>query len=91
MPTLAAIVRRAGHCRQQLRGHFPDLCAALVAHQHRLPIPAPVQAGLQAALQEQPPPSLECVARRVGLFERAAAAALPRWPRPSRIATAADR
>lgn len=68
--SLQTFVRITGWDSSKLQHHFPDLCATILTHYadhyHRSIDESKALSILQAALLENPPPSLSALARRVG-------------------------
>lgn len=70
-PSLEAIGRRMGYYPPRIKRHFPKLCERVASRywkymEGKHPVPSQVQEFLQSALTEQPPPSLQCILRRLG-------------------------
>jgi transcriptional regulator with XRE-family HTH domain len=70
-PSMEEVARRMGYYQPRIRYRFPELCAQIVArHKEHLkskhPDPKIVKKVFRGALEEQPPPSLQSVLRRLG-------------------------
>jgi transcriptional regulator with XRE-family HTH domain len=70
-PSMEEAARRMGYYQPKVKYHFPELCAEIASrHKEHLkskhPDPKVVRKVFRAALEEQPPPSLQSVFRRFG-------------------------
>lgn len=70
-PSLEAVGRRMGYYPPRIKKHFPKLCERIALRywkymESKHPAPGEVRKVLQSALSEQPPPSLQCILRRLG-------------------------
>ena len=70
-PSLEKVARRMGYFQPKLSKNFPDECARIVNRykeykRSRHPNPQRIYEALHNALEEQPPPSLQAVLRRLG-------------------------
>jgi transcriptional regulator with XRE-family HTH domain len=70
-PSMEEVARRMGYYQPKLRYHFVDLCAQIVFRykenlKSKHPKPSEVRKIFRAALEEQQPPSLQSVLRRLG-------------------------
>jgi len=78
-PTLTELARRLGCTTGALQYRFPDLCQKLIAKlpERKLFMREQQRSVIQFALTEQPPPSIGCVAGRIGLCPRRLRALYP--------------
>ncbi|HEX8475397.1 MAG TPA: TniQ family protein [Pyrinomonadaceae bacterium] len=70
-PSLEAVARRMGYYPPRIKRHFPKLCDRIATRywkymESKHPSPSEVRKVLQSALSEHPPPSLQCILRRLG-------------------------
>lgn len=70
-PSMEETARRMGYYQPKIRYRFPELCSQIVSrHKEHLKNKHPdqrlVRRAFRAALEEQPPPSLQSVLRRLG-------------------------
>lgn len=70
-PSMEYVARRMGYDPRRIKRYFPKLCKQIISQyweyiNNKHPPPAKVQKVLHMALSEQPPPSLQCVLRRLG-------------------------
>jgi transcriptional regulator with XRE-family HTH domain len=69
--SMEEVARRMGYYQPKIRYHFPELCAQIVSRYNenmksKHPNPSAVRKVFRVALEEQPPPSLQSVLRRLG-------------------------
>jgi AraC-like DNA-binding protein len=70
-PSLEAVSRRMGYYPPKIKRHFPKMCEQIALRywkyiKSKHAAPNEVRKVLQKALREQPPPSLQCILRRLG-------------------------
>lgn len=70
-PSMEAIARCMGYYPPKIKRHFPEICGQIISRYRKHlrgihPSPKDVRRAFQLALKEQPPPSLQCVLRRLG-------------------------
>jgi hypothetical protein len=70
-PSMEAVARQMGYHPRKVKNHYPELCQQLIdryrEHQrNKRPPQKKIISALKAALQEEPPPSLQRVFRRLG-------------------------